>query len=226
MSLPAKSSPSPAAPDRITPVVGMSISDVFLLLVRWLHLVAAASWVGGGVFYMLVLRPAIRRAGESGSTIPAAVGREFRSLVGLCIAVLVLTGAILTFDRLTSPATDTAYVATLAVKVSLAVIMFIMAHRARRARRTAPDPSRRRPRAAWRSSVWPARLRGTVGRCPHPRLRCYRPALGGPAEGPLREQSDRKLRSLDRLKVALSSCERQNRKQDKSLEGGESCDGT
>ena len=118
----------------------MSISDVFLLLVRWLHLVAAASWVGGGVFYMLVLRPAIRRAGESGSTIPAAVGREFRSLVGLCIAVLVLTGAILTFDRLTSPA-DTAYVATLAVKVSLAVIMFIMAHRARRARRIAPDPS-------------------------------------------------------------------------------------
>ena len=114
----------------------MSISDVFLLLVRWLHLVAAASWVGGGVFYMLVLRPAIRRAGEGRSTLPAAVGREFRSLVGLCIAVLVLTGAILTFDRLTSPATDAAYVATLAVKVSLAVIMFILAHRARSARRT------------------------------------------------------------------------------------------
>ena len=119
----------------------MSISDVFLLLVRWLHLVAAASWVGGGVFYMLVLRPAIRRAGEGGSTLPAAVGREFRSLVGLCIAVLVLTGAILTFDRLTSPATDAAYVATLAVKVSLAVIMFILAHRARSARRDAPGPS-------------------------------------------------------------------------------------
>ena len=122
-------------------MAGVSISDVFLLLVRWLHLVAAASWVGGGVFYMLVLRPAIRRAGESGSAIPAAVGREFRSLVGLCIAVLVLTGAIMTFDRLTSPATDAAYVATLAVKVSLAVIMFILAHRARRARRTAPNPS-------------------------------------------------------------------------------------
>ena len=122
-------------------MAGVSISDVFLLLVRWLHLVAAAAWVGGGLFYMLVLRPAIRRAGDSGDTLPAAVGREFRSLVGLCIAVLVLTGAILTFDRLTSPATDTAYVATLAVKVSLAVIMFVLAHRARRARREAPATS-------------------------------------------------------------------------------------
>ena len=119
----------------------MSISDVFLLLVRWLHLVAAASWVGGGLFYMLVLRPAIRRTGESGDTLAAAVGREFRSLVGLCIAVLVLTGAILTFDRLTSPASDVAYVATLAVKVSLAVVMFVLAHRARRARRDAPHTS-------------------------------------------------------------------------------------
>ena len=119
----------------------MSISDVFLLLVRWLHLLAAVSWVGGSVFYLLVLRPAVRRSGESGSTLPAAVAREFRSLVGLCIAVLVLTGAILTFDRLTSPATDAAYVATLAVKVSLAVVMFVLAHRARRARRAAPRPS-------------------------------------------------------------------------------------
>ena len=122
-------------------MAGVSISDVFLLLVRWLHLVAAASWVGGGLFYMLVLRPAIHRAGESGDTLAAAVGREFRSLVGLCIAVLVLTGAILTFDRLTSPATDAAYVATLALKVSLAVIMFILAHRARRARQETPQPS-------------------------------------------------------------------------------------
>ena len=119
----------------------MSISDVFLLLVRWLHLLAATAWVGGSVFYLLVLRPAIRRSGESASTLPAAIAREFRSLVGLSIAVLVLTGAILTFDRLTSPATDAAYVATLAVKVSLAVVMFILAHRARRARRAAPRPS-------------------------------------------------------------------------------------
>ena len=97
--------------------------------------------MGGSVFYLLVLRPAIRRSGESGSTLPAAIGREFRSLVGLCIAVLILTGAILTFDRLTSPATDAAYVATLAVKVSLAVVMFVLAHRARRARRALPRPS-------------------------------------------------------------------------------------
>ena len=119
----------------------MSVGDLFLLLVRWLHLLAATSWVGGSVFYLLVLRPAIRRSGESGSTLPAAIAREFRSLVGLCIAVLVLTGAILTFDRLTSPATDAAYVAALAVKVSLAVVMFVLAHRARRARRVAPRPS-------------------------------------------------------------------------------------
>ena len=133
----------------------MSVSDVLLLLVRWLHLVAAVSWVGGSVFYLLVLRPALRRAGESGSALPAAVGREFRSLVGVCIAVLVLTGAIMTFDRLTSPATDAAYVATLAVKVSLAAVMFVLARRARRARRAAANASDAVPAGA---ESGPARL--------------------------------------------------------------------
>jgi putative copper export protein len=52
------------------------------------------------------------------------VGSEFRGLVTTAIAVLLLTGAILTVSRLTEDTITTAYIAVLVVKVTLALYMF------------------------------------------------------------------------------------------------------
>jgi uncharacterized membrane protein len=110
----------------------MSVTDVFLLVVRWLHALAAVAWVGGGLFYLLVLRPALRRGGETAWPINELVAMEFRGLVDTAVVVLVLTGAVLTFDRLTSRYADVPYVATLGIKVALAMVMFHLARSHRR----------------------------------------------------------------------------------------------
>ena len=104
----------------------VSVGDVFLLIVRWLHLLSAAAWVGGSLFYLLVLRPALLRAPEARGRVTAATVTEFRSLVNLCIVVLVATGVVLAFDRLTEDAVDVPYTITLGVKTALSALMFLL----------------------------------------------------------------------------------------------------
>jgi putative copper export protein len=101
----------------------MSILDWILVAIRWGHALAAVAWVGGGMFYILVLRPSFRRrppTAEAGQAIEA----EFRGLVNTAIGVLLVTGAVLAASRLTSEAVTIPYVAVLAVKVALALYMF------------------------------------------------------------------------------------------------------
>ena len=102
----------------------MDVLDWILVTIRWGHALAAVSWVGGGIFYLMVLRPAIRRAQGWTTETAQAVGNEFRGLVTTAIAVLLLTGAILTVSRLTEDTITTAYIAVLVVKVTLALYMF------------------------------------------------------------------------------------------------------
>ena len=121
----------------------MSVSDVFLLAVRWVHLVSAAAWVGGSLFYLLVLRPALRRSPESSGGVGILAASEFRALVDTSIFVLLATGVILTFNRLSPGVVGVPYAVTLGIKIALSVWMFVLA-RGRR-HRTAllnvdPDP--------------------------------------------------------------------------------------
>ena len=105
----------------------MSVGDLFLVVVRWLHLVAGAAWVGGSLFYLFVLRPALRRSPDSSGIISAAAAAEFRAVVETAILVLVATGVILTVNRLTPGVAGVPYVATLGVKIALSVLMFSLA---------------------------------------------------------------------------------------------------
>ena len=101
----------------------MNVLDWILLVIRWAHALGAVAWVGGGIFYLLVLRPAFERA-NPGPELNRSIGEEFRSLVNTAIIVLVVTGAILTASRLTVDTITIAYVAVLVVKVCLALYMF------------------------------------------------------------------------------------------------------
>ncbi len=102
------------------------MADAALLIVRWAHAIAAVAWVGGGIFYWVVLRPAIR----SGSLLPEATrfaGVEFGQMVLLAMWVLVVTGAVLFFVRIAEPTATIPYGAVLAVKVALSAWMFFLA---------------------------------------------------------------------------------------------------
>lgn len=59
----------------------------------WLHLLAAAVWVGGSVLFAWAA-PALRRAGPGGSEAFRVLGLRFRSLSWLAVAVLVATGVL------------------------------------------------------------------------------------------------------------------------------------
>jgi uncharacterized membrane protein len=109
------------------------MTDTFMLIVLWVHLVAAVAWVGGGIFFWVVLRPALRTLG-----VPAGargfITSEFGQLVTLCMWALVITGGILAFTRLADPAATATYGWVLAVKVALSAWMFFIAiNRTRRA---------------------------------------------------------------------------------------------
>ena len=110
----------------------MGVLDWILVIIRWGHALAAVSWVGGGVFYLMVLRPAIRRSQGLPPNTGAAIRDEFRGLVTTAIAVLLLTGAILSVARLTSEAATIPYTAVLVVKIVLALFMFYVVRYIRR----------------------------------------------------------------------------------------------
>ena len=108
----------------VRPAFAMNVLDWILALIQWAHALAAVAWVGGGIFYLVVLRPALRRARGLPADTAADVGREFRGLVSTAIAVLLITGAILTASRLTEETVTTPYVAVLVAKIVLALYMF------------------------------------------------------------------------------------------------------
>jgi uncharacterized membrane protein len=63
------------------------------VLVRFLHLSAAAIWVGGQVALFLAVPP-IRRAAANAPEITGAIGRRFGIVAGPALLVLLLTGIV------------------------------------------------------------------------------------------------------------------------------------
>ena len=97
--------------------------DWILVAIRWGHALAAVAWVGGSMFYLLVLRPVWRRS-DPGPESSRAVATEFRGVVTTAMAVLLITGTVLTVSRLTSGGATLPYIAVLGLKIALALYMF------------------------------------------------------------------------------------------------------
>ncbi len=101
----------------------MNVLDGLLLVIRWVHAVSAVAWVGGGIFYVLVLRPASARS-QLAAEARRSIGEEFRGLVHTVMAVLLITGIILSASRLTGSGVSLYYVVVLGIKIALAFYMF------------------------------------------------------------------------------------------------------
>ena len=110
----------------------MHTSDVFLLIVRWLHLISASLWIGGGLFYLLVLKPVMKRNQSFTKTADSDVAAEFKSLVDTAILVLLVTGIVLTFNRLTPSIVGVEYVLVLGAKIAISIFMFTTSLRRRK----------------------------------------------------------------------------------------------
>ncbi len=104
----------------------VDVLGIILLIIRWAHALAAVVWIGGSLFMLLAGRPALRSA-DSGGLVGRALATEFRPIVVTAIAVLIISGVILTVDRLTSDAAGMAYTVVLVAKILLAVYAFVVA---------------------------------------------------------------------------------------------------
>ena len=99
------------------------------LIVRAAHLLAGAAWVGGSFFYLLVAIPAMRSGASAGGigSIAGQIAALFKRMVTICTGVLLLSGAYLTFDRLTTTTLGWPYLSVLALKILIALCMFALA---------------------------------------------------------------------------------------------------
>jgi uncharacterized membrane protein len=96
------------------------------LIVRAAHTLAAAAWVGGSILYLVAVLPALRKGGPA-PVVAAQIAALFRRMVNICVGVLLLTGAFLTFDRLTQTTLGLPYMIVLGLKIASAIGMFILA---------------------------------------------------------------------------------------------------
>lgn len=64
------------------------------LLVRWLHVMAAITWIGGMLFIALVLVPVTRRVGDPTlrTRLVQEAGRRFRTVGWIALGLLLLSG--------------------------------------------------------------------------------------------------------------------------------------
>ncbi|MCY4558503.1 MAG: hypothetical protein OXF79_19440 [Chloroflexi bacterium] len=104
----------------------VDVLGIILLIIRWAHALAAVVWIGGSLFMLLAGRSALRTT-DSGGLVGRALAAEFRPIVVTAIAVLIVSGVILTVDRLTSDAAGMAYTVALVAKILLAVYAFVVA---------------------------------------------------------------------------------------------------
>jgi putative copper export protein len=99
---------------------------------RWLHAIAAVVWIGAIWFELFVVIPAWD--GKPPPDILARFDAAMREIAQTALVVFLVSGAILTFDRLSRGAADTQYVSLLGLKIVLAVAMFQVGFRLRGAR--------------------------------------------------------------------------------------------
>lgn len=110
----------------------MEVTDLLLVAMRWLHALAAIAWIGAILFELLVVQPAWN--GDPPSEILDSFDAAMREIIQAALIVFLVSGAILTFERLSRGAAGTVYVITLAVKIILSLVMFQLGFRFRRAR--------------------------------------------------------------------------------------------
>lgn len=123
----------------------MPASDWFLLSLRIAHALAAMVWLGGGVYYLLAVRPASRESGEPPRAFISAAQGYFGEWARVATMVMVVTGGVLVFDRLSNGSAGLTYVVLMAAKIVSALAAFWMVgvrsvrRAAREGRRVSPE---------------------------------------------------------------------------------------
>jgi len=99
-----------------------------MVLLVWLHVLAAISWIGGTIFLSVVLVPVLRREpfASQRALLFRTIARRFRSVVWGAIAVLLFTGPLLLHQRGIPIADPSGWPMVLAAKLGLVTILLLL----------------------------------------------------------------------------------------------------
>lgn len=99
-----------------------------MVLLVWLHLLAAISWIGGTIFLSVVLVPVLKREpfASQKALLFRTIGRRFRAVVWGAIAVLLFTGPLLLHQRGIPIADPSGWPIVLAAKLGLVAILLLL----------------------------------------------------------------------------------------------------
>ena len=108
-------------------ISGLAAAAMMVLLV-WLHLVAAVSWIGGTIFLSVVLVPVLKREpfASQRALLFRTIARRFRALAWGAITVLLFTGPLLLHQREIPIADPSEWPMVLATKLGLVAILLFL----------------------------------------------------------------------------------------------------
>ena len=126
----------------------MDASEYFFIAVRWIHAIAAVAWVGGSIFFAIVIRPINLSHPEIMAKLMVPLSSIYRDLVDLSIIALIVSGLILTVNRLTDERATAIYGIVLGTKILIALFMFYLVWGLRRSGYQ-PRPGGWHKRVSW-----------------------------------------------------------------------------
>lgn len=98
------------------------------IVLVWLHLLAAISWIGGMVFLSVVLAPLVRgrKAAPEFTALFRSAALRFRIVVWSAMAVLLTTGPLLLWQRGIPSTTPSLWPQVLMVKLGLVALLLVL----------------------------------------------------------------------------------------------------
>ena len=105
--------------------------EIFWLFMRWLHVIAAVTWIGGNLILAMVIVPYFRQNLPPVQRIQllTQIGKRFEPIVWACIGVLFFTGIVNIFDVLdltTLAPISNAFMRTFVIKMGLFFLLIIL----------------------------------------------------------------------------------------------------
>ena len=101
-----------------------SITDILLIIVRWIHICSAVVWVGGGMFYLIAIRPIIYVPNKNLNELIKIINKNLTNISDIAILSLTSTGAIIMLNALLKQNSTLLYVYILSIKLFLSVLIF------------------------------------------------------------------------------------------------------
>jgi len=107
--------------------------DFFHIIVTWTHIISTVIWIGGSIFYFLILNPVLNTVLGSSNDVVKIIGREFSSIVKICISALIVSGVIMLLNRLVaSNSLNYMYLIIFSIKIFVFIWMILIITRHRR----------------------------------------------------------------------------------------------